>query len=215
MSQGRSFPHAEALATALRIVRDLRPACERIEIAGSVRRGKPEVHDIEIVVAPRWESRSIGDLWCTPVEVDVFEEHLAGLIDSGALRPRAVVIHRANGSVEEGSRLGTAYKALETGTAVPVDLFVVRPPAQWGVIYALRTGPGRWNTKLVTDCKAISRRVRAGQVEAWRGGVGRWEPVPTPEEEDFFRELGQPWVEPAARDVALVRIQRAIAEGAA
>jgi len=30
----------------------LRPACERIEIAGSVRRGKLEVHDAEVVIIP-------------------------------------------------------------------------------------------------------------------------------------------------------------------
>lgn len=41
--------------------------------------------------------------------------------------------------------------------------------------------------------------------------TARWVVVPTPEEADFFRELGQAWVEPRERFVERVRIERAIA----
>ena len=44
--------HADALTIALGLVERLRPACTRIEIAGSVRRGYAEVKDIEIVAIP-------------------------------------------------------------------------------------------------------------------------------------------------------------------
>ena len=43
----------EATAIAERVVEILRPHCDRIEVAGSVRRGKPEVGDIEVVCIPR------------------------------------------------------------------------------------------------------------------------------------------------------------------
>ena len=79
-----------------------------------------------------------------------------------------------------------------------------------GVIFGMRTGPGDWNTRLVDECKSIGRRVAGGQVEAWNGVIGRWEPVPTPEEADFFRELGQEWVEPSERHVSRVRIRREV-----
>jgi hypothetical protein len=68
------------------------------------------------------------------------------------------------------------------------------------VIFALRTGPGDWNTRLVTECQRYFRRVAGGQVLH----LGR--PVPCPEEADFFRALGQPWVDPADRHVDRVRI---------
>src|SRR5438045_3321355 len=79
-----------------------------------------------------------------------------------------------------------------------------------GVILGLRTGPGDWNTRLVDECKAIGRRVAGGQVEAYDGSIGRWRVIETPEEADFFRELGQEWIEPRDRHVSRVRIRREV-----
>jgi len=51
------------LATARQIaqtVQDrLTPFCERIEVVGSIRRGKPEVHDIDIVCIPSSQGQFI------------------------------------------------------------------------------------------------------------------------------------------------------------
>lgn len=44
--------HSEALAVAEALRDYLAPACVRIEIAGSIRREKPEVKDIELVCEP-------------------------------------------------------------------------------------------------------------------------------------------------------------------
>lgn len=210
MSQGEPVPYAEALRRALTLTGALDSACERLEVAGSLRREKPEVHDIELVAMTRLEERPGDDLWSTDATHDLLEERIAELLAARFLEARQVANNRADGSVDVTTKLGPAFKAL-VYRGIPVDLFVVRPPASWGCIYALRTGPGDWNTKLVTDCKAIGRRVAGGQVERWsyRG----WVPVPTPEEADFFRELGQPWVEPPERHVERIRISRTIAEG--
>lgn len=43
----------EALGLARILADDLRPHCSRIEIAGSIRRGKAWVNDIEIVAIPK------------------------------------------------------------------------------------------------------------------------------------------------------------------
>jgi len=43
----------EAQRIAQIVKSELSPHCERIEIAGSIRRGKPEVKDIEIVAIPK------------------------------------------------------------------------------------------------------------------------------------------------------------------
>ena len=210
MSQGEPVPYEQAYRIAERLVELLRPACERIEIAGSLRRGKPMVRDIEIVAVARWEDRKGDDIWATAVAVDVLEEKVGFLISGGRVAARLVENHRAGGTVELQRKLGPAFKALEFEW-IPVDLFVVRPPATWGCIFALRTGPGDWNTKLVPECKAIGRRVEGGQVVMWHGASSSWKAVPTPEEADFFRELGQPWVEPRDRRVDRIRISRAIA----
>lgn len=42
---------AQSIAEELR--RELEPGCERIEIAGSIRRKKPEVKDIELCLIPK------------------------------------------------------------------------------------------------------------------------------------------------------------------
>ena len=43
----------EATGLAGELVALLQPACERIEIAGSIRRQRPDVGDVELVVVPR------------------------------------------------------------------------------------------------------------------------------------------------------------------
>lgn len=45
--------YEDAILIAERVKAELEPHCERIEIAGSIRRKKPEVKDIEIVAIPK------------------------------------------------------------------------------------------------------------------------------------------------------------------
>lgn len=47
------MPIAKAQAHADRIVSELAPMCERIEIAGSIRRRRPFVGDIDLVILPK------------------------------------------------------------------------------------------------------------------------------------------------------------------
>ena len=204
MSAGEPIRWAEAHAVAEQLVGELADACERIEIAGSIRRRKGEVHDIEIVAIPRVEERGGEDLWgeAMPTRVDLLRVGIGNGIDMGYLAAREVPIHRRDGTVETGQRMGDAYKAL-VYRGMPVDLFIT-DPERWGCIFALRTGPGDWNARLVTDCKRYFRAVADGRVTH----LGR--PVPTPEEEDFFRALGVPWVDPWDRSVERLRFDPAL-----
>lgn len=198
MSAGQPIRWADAMDVAAELVGLLADGCERTSIAGSLRRRKGEVHDIEIVAIPRVEERPGEDLWGEAVvRRDLLATRLADLIDLGVLAPRAVEIHRRDGSTETGQRMGDAYKAL-VYRGMPVDLFIT-DAERWGCIYALRTGPGDWNTALVTRCKEHWRRVEGGRV-LYHNRV-----VPTPEEADFFRALGVPWVEPQDRQVDRLR----------
>lgn len=192
------YPLAEALAAAEELRALLAPGCERIEVAGSIRRRREAVKDIELVAVPRIEEAAAADLWGTPEPVDRLMERLVGLAADGLLVPRDVMVHRADGTVERQRRVGQAYQAL-VFRGFPVDLFIVRPPAEWGVLFAIRTGPGDWNERLVTGCRRFFRRVEGGRVMHFN------EHVPCPEESDFFRAIGQPWVEPPDRSVERVR----------
>lgn len=200
MSQGEPVGISTARNKAERLLSMLSPSCERIEIAGSIRRNKPLIRDIELVAIPRRETRDGGDLWGTQVEVDCLDETLQALRASGALPLRAVENHRADGSVETSQRDGESYKAL-VFDGMPVDLFIVHPgKADWGVIFTIRTGPAEWSHRLVTDCQRYLRRVAGGRL--YRAG----EYVSCPEEADFLAALGQPWVDPADRSADRVAI---------
>lgn len=184
-----SIPLAQAASLAAEVVALLRPACQRIEVAGSIRRRRPLVGDIEIVCQPRCEARA-GGLFAELTEsVNLLDERVAALLRDGALR-RGL---DASGRPAWGSRY---HRILYDG--VQVDLFAVLAPAQWGVIYLLRTGPAAFNKRLVTV------RHKGGWLPEWlkmRAGV-LWlgdDLVSTPEEEDVFYTLGQPYVEPWVR----------------
>jgi DNA polymerase/3'-5' exonuclease PolX len=200
MSSGQLLPLSRAQDAAETLLALLEPACDRIAIAGSVRRRRPMVADIELVAMARVETVLGDDLWQTPEPFDHLAHTLDRLAAIGLLSPRQVAVHRSDGSVEHQTRQGTSYQALEY-QGLPVDLFIVRPPADWGVILALRTGPGGWNVRLVSDCRRFGRRVAGGRL--YQGG----HPVPCPEERDFFEGIGQPWVEPEERTITRVRIQ--------
>lgn len=193
VSAGQPIPWAEAHAVATELVGLLADACERIEIAGSIRRRKGEVHDIEIVAIARVEQLPSEGLWgdVELTERNWLEGEVHRLVDDGTLAPRDVVVTRRDLTQETQQRMGRAYKAL-VYQGVPVDLFIT-DAERWGCIYALRTGPGDWNQRLVTDCKRHWRRVDDGRV------LYHNKPVPTPEEADFFRALGVPWLDPEER----------------
>jgi len=154
-----------ARAIAEKLVEKLAPYCERIEIAGSIRREKAEVGDIEVVAIP------------------------APFAD--ALLPELIPGARF---IKNGSR----YKQIALPEGINLDLFLVRPPVQWGVIFLLRTGPAEFSHKAVTrkrlggllpsDCQ-----VAYGQV--WR----HEKVIPMPEEEDFLKLLGLPGLAPQER----------------
>jgi DNA polymerase/3'-5' exonuclease PolX len=193
----RPLADAEAIAAERREL--LAPGCERIEVAGSIRRRKPEVRDIELVAIPAMGEQDAGDLWGTRIPVDLLEERVTELRELHQVELRDVESHRVDGSVVHGHRNGPAYKALEY-RGMPVDLFVVRPPAQWGVIFTIRTGPADWGQRIVTLCQRYLWRVQDGVL------YQRGAPVACPEEADFLRAIGQPWVEPAERSAERVQL---------
>lgn len=150
----------------------LAPYCERIEIAGSIRRRKAEVGDIEIVAKPL----STFDLFGSP----------NGYHDLTLPLP----------AVKNGQR----YKQYILPEGINLDLFIVLPPAQWGVIFALRTGGAEFSKKLVTQRRyggylPSNCFVKDGVIHLITG-----ETISTPEESDFFNLCGLGWIQPEERN---------------
>jgi DNA polymerase/3'-5' exonuclease PolX len=200
MSGNYRFKREHALPRAEALVEALRPVCAQIEIAGSLRRGNATVGDIEIVARPLVEERPVagqlglfGDGKPATVErVSLLDPLLERLAAAGE-------IHQARPFTHEKGAWGEKYKKFWTaldGGVIQVDLFLVTPPAQWGPIFTIRTGPGDFG-------QALMRHINANTL--WRQDEGRLvhrgagKEVQTPTERAYFEALGVPWIEPADR----------------
>ncbi len=86
MSEKQRFPRAAALEVARDLVRHLEPVTTKLIVAGSLRRRKMDVGDVEIVYIPRTVERPIDLVTTAPV--DLAAECLERLIDQGLLAKR-------------------------------------------------------------------------------------------------------------------------------
>lgn len=173
------IPYADALSLAEPLVRRLQPGCERILIAGSLRRQKREVGDIELVAMPM----------LTPA-LDMFGEPVVGMEHSG-LDERLVML-----GTEGYTKNGPKYKQFIFGGA-SVDLFVATRKT-WGCVATIRTGSAGFTHWLVTNRRhggGCPSHIKFSEGVLLCGGAH----YPTPEEVDVFAALEQPWIEPMER----------------
>jgi DNA polymerase/3'-5' exonuclease PolX len=173
------LPLAQAQQRAAELIEVLRPFCERIEVAGSVRREKSEVGDLEIVAI----SKVIidYDLFQAP-----FGSHLA--IDEGV----AELIKRG-GQFIKGKDM---YRQIAF-TDITLDLFLTGFE-KWGMIYTIRTGSADFSHWLVTSCSlggALPSHMKVQEGRLYRGGFR----VDTPEEIDVFKTIGLDYIAPPQR----------------
>lgn len=196
------FPLAAAREEAARFILAIRPYVERVEIAGSIRRGVDPVSDIEIICIPKTRSLQAGLFGdAGGPEVDELHNHIQYMLSlRTALWPRA----DDNGQ----TRLGERTKYL-VWNGIPLDLFSVKPPAQFGAILAIRTGPAKFSQLCVTsraDHGAMPLGIRQKDGTLWRGDPERGgQVIPTPEERDWFAALNLPCWEPAERTPARLK----------
>ena len=173
----------QAQEIAERIKRDLAPHCERIEIAGSVRRRKPDVGDIEIVCIPRQSA-----------DFDLF----------GAGRPIRdggfITACNQIGKIRKGCLRTGKYMQFGTAEGIDVDLFTARPE-NWGLILAIRTGSAGFSHEVLARGWVWSGYHSVDGMLT-RGG----KQIPTPEEADLFRLAGVEWIKPQERELAAVRL---------
>lgn len=155
---------------ASEIVEALRPYCHRVEVAGSIRRGRDWVNDIEIVAIPKSTVRQ--------PDVDIFGEPFG--------KPTVVrapgflmVVDSVADPLVKGRPSDGRYLQMFTREGVKVDLFLCEPDT-WGYIYAIRTGSADFMRTLA------ARWVQLG-FKGIEGRLTRFgKPVPTPEERDLF-----------------------------
>jgi DNA polymerase/3'-5' exonuclease PolX len=145
------FAAAEARTVAERIVAALSPFCERIEIAGSLRRGKPTVGDVEILYVPKAEDRPDGLFGSKPASLA--DERIEQALADGAIvkRPSKAGIFTWG----EKNKL-----AVHVASGIPVDFFGTTLE-NWWVSLVVRTGSAEMNLELTTTAQRQGRSLLA------------------------------------------------------
>jgi DNA polymerase/3'-5' exonuclease PolX len=169
-------PLAKALADA-EAFRDLFSGYRRWEIAGSVRRGKAEVSDVEHVLIDS-DLHHVWDQLDAMVGSDLFP-------GNGAVT-KAVY---PNGTHRWGPRYrGVMFRGFRH------ELFLADPDS-WGPILAIRTGPASFSEKMVTALHRTPFRQANGYLtEASTSAI-----VPCRTEREFLQHCGMRWMEPKER----------------
>lgn len=172
---------------ARELVQVLRPVSERLIVAGSLRRMKPQVGDVEIIYIPRRGLAADGDLFES-------RKNLADMAIDDLIR-RFVLAKRTN--VKGAEMFGSKNKlARHVLSGVPVDLFSATP-ANWFNYLVCRTGPALSNTRI-----ALEARTRGYKWNPYGDGFTRLsdgETIPMDSEEAVFRFVGLPYLKPWER----------------
>jgi DNA polymerase (family X) len=176
MHPPKTFPAQIAAVVARRIINELSPACDRIEIAGSLRRRKNVVHDIDIVLLPRDASEPF--VLGKPTTVDGL---LHRLVDNGSLTPG------------RGKEKMKCFVATKTG--IPVDIYFATHQT-WATLLLIRTGSKEHNIRLAQRARQLGMKLRASGdgVEAANGEI-----LGIQTEEEIFSLLQFPYLRPEQR----------------
>lgn len=188
MSDKRKWPRAAAIVVAREICILLKPVTERLVVAGSLRRGKDEVGDVEILFVPKVERVQNG-LFAEDVEkMDAADDCINRLVENGRIEKRP--------SVLGSSTWGTKNKlAIHRASGIPVDFFATTEE-NWWVSLVIRTGSKEMNLALTTGAQKLGRTLNAygcGVTES-DGTV-----IPATSEQHVFELCGVPYRDPHKR----------------
>jgi len=177
----RDLDRPEVEPLAFKILYAIEPFCEKAQIAGSIRRRRGGVNDIDIVVLPKPES------WLEIIKT----------------------VRREFDAITEkqGDKLATLYLPFVNRTGkghIQVDLYRASQSI-WGILLLVRTGSAEHNVYLCN--LALAKGLR---LEYSRGVVdynfpclsGMGEVIADKTEEEVFEALGLPFILPQDREVA-------------
>jgi DNA polymerase/3'-5' exonuclease PolX len=166
----------------------LREFCTRIEIAGSVRREKPMVGDIELVYVPRFSvEQDPRELLPKQIRINQADAALESLIAQGALERRPNRLGReAWGPEIKLARL------LPSG--VPIDFFSTMEKCFFNYLVC-RTGSKESNMRI-----AMAAQDKGWKWNPFGSGFSRGEERhAVTSEREVFEFVGLPWQEPKER----------------
>ena len=208
------YPRA-TIQAALDIVTPLlRDHCEILTPAGSFRRGLPQSRDLDLVAVPKHVQQQ-GDMFGggEPASRSPLTDRLVELRDTGRITFDAPPGSDDTG--KHGDRMarfwltdGMVWDKLPKQpersypeSRLPIDLYIVLPPATYAVILAIRTGSVAWN-------KAMMAWLKSTNDPAWRFHDGAlWYegqavskgPATISEKAQLYDLIGLPYIDPEYR----------------
>jgi DNA polymerase/3'-5' exonuclease PolX len=200
MASGNKYQYTQAREIAEMLVQAMAPFSDRIEIAGSLRRKKPLVSDIEICVIPKWESRpDTSSLFGEQLQINLLhewalQEKLFHWIKPGEIDLVDLIIKRDAGRLVnwEIRPDGNYWRGLLPEN-IKLDLFVTSPEC-WAQIFTIRTGSAEFSHALMTYAK---HKRTTPFINGRVTNYGR--PVDLKEEKDLFEYLQLRYVAPEDR----------------
>jgi len=190
-----------AKALADDIIISLNPYCDKIEIAGSLRRGKEIIGDLEICCIPKNEESkdmfgNVEDVYRNPFFLSIADTEL--------------------GRVIKGMPVGR-YMQIELPEGINLDLFMPEPHDYYRQL-AIRTGSADYSFKVIAT--AWKKLGWAGTSQGLRkmteciekklpDGKSKWEchisnpslPPSWASEKEFFEWIRVPYIKPSERNV--------------
>ena len=186
----KRWPRAEAISVARDICAALLPVAERLIVAGSLRRRKPDVGDVEILYVPRFETEQ-ADMFSTR-EANLVNRALDQLLWAGTIQKRPNV----NGAFSWGDKNKLAIHA----SGIPVDFFEATN-LNWFNYLVCRTGGSENNIRI-----AAAAQARGWKWNPYANGFSRGGPLAgesnfhaVGSEREVFEFVGLPYLEPWER----------------
>ena len=163
----------------------LNPAFVNLHIAGSVRRGKAKVSDIELVGIP--------------LSTTLFKQRTEKLLKAGVIIKHDYQPYRP----EKSYRWGDTYRGFDY-RGMLIEVFCAKPD-NLGYIYWLRTGPGDGNTTVMTLLSRKQSPIRMADGAVWHvkyegEDYRKLNQLRVPDELIFFELLNIPFVSAQRRN---------------
>jgi DNA polymerase/3'-5' exonuclease PolX len=189
----------EAISIAKAFVAEIEDCCDRLIVAGSLRRRLAMIGDVEVVAVPKVETIPRYDVFgniTQQLHYDLLDAHMTALLEADTVSKRL----DRNGV----PRWGPTLKFL-TFLGARIDLFC--PSIErFGWILMLRTGPATFSRQLVVERGRLTKDGRPGLLpptlaprEGWLTRRVSGERLVTPDERDVFRLFDLDYLEPQER----------------
>lgn len=217
-TSSKKMPWNEAWALARGWVERLRPLCDRVEIAGSLRRRVDWVGDLEIVALPKLRLMyTAQDLLGPDYTYHLSYDHPSHDAPNVPERQRYNAKRKdrqwaKEAALQVAARIGRPVKVVGglpgkyTQVALPegitLDLFTPEPDA-WALVFLIRTGSAEFVHALAQHSRRLGFTWHEGRVYKTIGRDREAKPIGEPyrleNEEDVFRFFGVRWVPPTER----------------